>query len=244
MPADRAPDRAPDGATDGATDRVTASVGSRSSTDARAHDASVRTPREHDRAVRACTRCALHAERTTAVVGDGPADARLMIVGPPPRRHEDLQGRALAGGARNVLDAALLEVGLAPDEVRVTSAVRCRPPDDRALAPDELRACASHLRAELAMVAPEVIVSLGALATSVLLGRPVPLARVVGYRLDVFGGTTLIPTHNPVDAVRGDPHVSPALRRDLGVARAVLDGRMGTGAQAIADLRSRLAAGG
>jgi uracil-DNA glycosylase len=186
----------------------------------------------------------LHTERTTPVVGDGPLDARLVIVAAIPRLHEDLQGRALAGAGRNVLDNALAGVGLVPAEVRVTSVMRCRPLDDREPTPEEVRACTGHLRAELAMVAPEVIVSLGAFATAVMLGRPVPLQRVAGYRLDVLQGVTLVPTYHPRDAVRGVPQAASALRRDLAVARAVLEGRMKTGAEALADLRSRLVAEG
>ena len=206
--------------------------------------AAVRTPREHVRAVQDCTACSLHSERTTPVTGDGPLDARLVVVAAIPRRHEDLQGRALAGAGRNVLDTALVGAGLEPSEVRVTSVVRCRPLDDREPSPDEVRACSLHLRAELDMLAPTVIVSLGTFATSVLLGRPVTLERVAGYRLDVLQGVTLVPTYHPRDAVRGVPQAAAALRRDLMVARAVLEGRMKTGAEALAELRSRLVAEG
>ena len=200
--------------------------------------------REHVQAVLGCTACELHRERTTPVIGDGPADARLVVVGVVPRRHEDLQGLALAGGPRNVLDHALRAAGIDPDGVRLTTVVRCRPPDDRAPTAAEVRTCSAHLRAELDLVSPEVIVTLGAFPTAVVLGRPVPFERVAGYRLDVRQGVTLIPTYHPTEAVRGAPPAGSALRRDLATARAVLDGRMKTGAQALEELRSRLSAGG
>lgn len=203
-----------------------------------------RTPREHLRLVQTCTACALHEQRTFAAPGDGPTDARLVVVGTAPRRHEDLQGSPLAGAPRNVLDAALTHAGFDPGDVRVTSLVRCRPADDRPPSASELRACSGHLTAELDMVAPEVIVALGSTATAVLLGRPVPFERVAGYRLDIRSGVTLIPTYHPSDVVRGLTQASKGLRRDLAVARAVLDGRMGTGAEALSKLRSRLVAQG
>ena len=203
-----------------------------------------RALREHGQAIHDCTACGLHRERTTPVIGDGPHDARLVVVGVVPRRHEDLQGLALAGGARNVLDHALAEAGFDPSGVRVTSVVRCRPPDDRPPTPDEVRTCAGHLSTELDLVAPVVVVTRGSFATSVVLGHPVPFERVAGYRLDVRGGVTLIPTYHPTEAVRGAPPAGSALRRDLATAKAVLDGRMKTGAEALADLRSRLASGG
>lgn len=203
-------------------------------------DAARRAAREHTRVVRECTSCGLYRDRIAPVVGDGPFDARLMVVGIAPRRHEDLQGLALAGGARNVLDEALTHAGIATDEVRVTTVVRCRPLHDRPPTRDEIVSCSGHLFAELDLVRPEVVVALGEVATSVLLGRAVPLERVAGYRLDVRQGVTLVPTYHPAEVVRGVSEAARAIRRDVAVAKAVLDGRMGTGAQALSDLRARL----
>jgi uracil-DNA glycosylase len=169
--------------------------------------------------------------------------AKLVLVGVAPRRQEDLKGVAFAGGARNVLDNALAEAGIEVDEVRITSLVRCRPPDDRAPSDEEVAACSSHLVTELGLMDPEVIVSFGAFATAVLYGRPVPIERIAGYRLAVRQGVTLIPTYHPVDAVRGVPQAASALRRDLAAAKAVLDGRLRTGAEVLDELRSTQAVG-
>jgi uracil-DNA glycosylase len=202
----------------------------------------VRTPREHLRAVGSCTACGLHGVRRRPVAGHGPPSARLVIVGPAPRRHEDLLGAPFAGASRNLLDHALAAVGIDAQQVRFTTAVRCRPPQDRRPTGDELVRCRPHLQAELRFLAPEVVVSLGEVATSALLGRPVVLERVAGYRLDILQGVTLVPTQDLADAVRGVPQAVEAIRRDLAVAKAVLDGRLRTGAHALAELRSRLAA--
>jgi uracil-DNA glycosylase len=200
-----------------------------------------RIVRELERAVRGCTACGLARERTTPVVGEGPLDARMMIVGSKPRRHEDLQGKPFAGATGNVLDHALSAAGLTRDDVYLTTIVKCRPDDDRTPTRAEVAACSLHFRSQLAAVGPEVIVGLGAFTTSVLLGRPVPIERVAGYRLDVFQGVTLVPTYHPADAVRGVPQAAAALRRDLTAAKAVLDGRLPTGAETLAELRARQA---
>lgn len=199
----------------------------------------LRSLRELERRIEACRACDLHRDRGRPVVSEGPIDADLMVVGAVPRRHEDLQGRPFAGAAGNVLDNALLDAGIPRDQVHATSVIRCRPADDRAPTPDEIATCLPHLHAQIALVQPRVIVALGASATAVLLGRPVPLERVAGYRLDVLQGITLVPTYHPTDVVRGVPRAATALRRDLRVAKAVLDGRLRTGAQTLADLRSR-----
>lgn len=212
---------------------------------ARTTSAEPRSPatfRELTRMVRGCTACSLHEGRTKPVVGVGPEDARLLVIGLAPGRHEDLMGVPFAGAVRNLLHSALSDVGIDPAGVRFTTVVRCRPPGDRVPTLDEARTCWPHLAGELDLVTPEVVVSLGGEATSMLLGRPVPLERVAGYRLDILQGTTLVPTYDPASAVRNGGNVAE-LRSHLSVAEAVLDGRMGTGAQALADLRARVAAG-
>ena len=191
-----------------------------------------------ERAIRACQGCDLYEDRCHPVTGEGSLDARLMIVGSKPRQHEDLQGRPFAGGAGNVLDHVLHAAGLSRSDVYLTTIIKCRPAKDRAATAAEVRACASHLDAERKLVAPEVVVALGAFTTSVLLGRPVPIERVAGFRLDL-DGVTLVPTYHPADAVRGVPQAAVSLRRDLAVAKAVLDGRLSTGAEAVAELRAK-----
>ncbi|MEX0831748.1 MAG: uracil-DNA glycosylase [Nitriliruptoraceae bacterium] len=192
--------------------------------------------------VRNCRACGLHANRAHPSVGDGPIDAPLVLVAAAPGQHEDLHGSALAGSARNVIDHALWAADIAPDEVRVTTLVRCHPPDDRPAAVDEVRACSSHLAEEFSIVRPSVVVALGAMVASFLYGRDLDIGRVAGYRLDM-GGITLIPTYAPVDALRGIPQASVALRRDIAAAKAVLDGRLSTGAALLEEVRAHLADG-
>ncbi len=206
-------------------------------------DPGPRSARGHERAVKGCTACSLHQHRAHPVVGDGPREARLLLVSDVPRRHEDVHGHALAGSRRNVVDQAMLRAGIDPATVRRTSVVRCRTPDDRPVTLEEASTCSGHLLGELSLVEPEVVVALGELATNVMLGRAAPFDRVVGYRLDVRGGITLIPTYHPSEVVRGVQAAAKGIRRDLATAKAVLDGTMSTGAEARLELRSRLRRG-
>jgi uracil-DNA glycosylase len=192
-----------------------------------------RAGRELAGAVAACTACELAGHRTTPVTGEGPLDAELVVVASVPRSHEDLQGRPVAGAARNVLDHGMRRVGLDPAAVRLTTAVRCRPKDDEPPSEAQIAACSVHLRAELELVRPRVIVTLGALATAAVLRRSVPLATVAGYRLEALDGTaTLVPTYEPSAVVRGDRGAAAVFDRHLAVAHAVLTGKLTTGAQA------------
>lgn len=213
-----------------------------SSAPASAPSGPVKTLRELERAVRSCTSCDLHRDRETPVVGQGTEAARVMLVGSVPRRHEDLQGKPFAGATGNVLDNLLGEAGLTPEECYRTTVVKCRPRDDQPAPMASVEACSTHLDAQIRLVEPEIIVSLGTFTTCVLLHRRVSIERVAGYRLDIRNGITLIPTYHPVDVVRGVPQAAAAMRRDLAAARAVLDGRLSSGAEAVAELRSRMAA--
>lgn len=201
----------------------------------------LRTWRELERDAHDCTRCALHESRTHVAFGDGDPDADLMLIGQAPRRPEDLQGKPFCGAAGNLIDNCLTDAGLARADCYLTDLVKCRPPGDRRPERAEIEQCSAYLRQQIARVRPRVIVALGELATAVLLRRRLPLERVAGYRLDLEG-ITLIPTYHPTTAIQGAPSAVAAIRRDLLAAKAVLDGRLSTGAEAMADWRAREAA--
>lgn len=203
----------------------------------------LRPYRDLEREASGCTRCALSESRTKVVFGEGPLDADLFILGTAPGRHEDVQGTPFLGAAGNVLTNSLAAVGLAREDCYVTNLVKCRPPSGRSPLPAELEACSGYLFQQIAHVRPKVILALGELPTAFLLRRRLPLAKVAGYRLDVFDGVTLVPTYDPVSAVKGNTQAMAAIRRDVGVAKAVLDGRLATGAEAMADVLARRSEG-
>jgi DNA polymerase len=124
-----------------------------------------------------CRGCPLYLGATQTVFGEGPRDARIMLVGEQPGDREDVEGHPFVGPAGKLLDRALGEAGLARGTVYVTNAVKHfhfetrgkfrlhkRPP---ALA---VRACRPWLDAELKVLEPEVVVLLGATAAQAILG--------------------------------------------------------------------------
>lgn len=198
----------------------------------------VRSWRELERAAAGCTACRLHEHRTKVVFGDGPQDAEVVVVGDAPGRTEDLLGKPFVGSAGNLLDNLLGEAGLERDQVYVTTVVKCHPRDG---VPDRevVSACSSYLVEQLAHLRPKVIVTLGPVAAGLLLRRPVPLDKVAGFRFDVFGGVTLVPTYHPASVIKGNQTAVATIRRDLATAKAVLDGRLSTGAEAMAEIKAR-----
>lgn len=71
-----------------------------------------------------CRRCPLYGPATQLVFSEGPAEARIMLVGEQPGNEEDLEGRPFVGPAGQILDAALKEAGLDRSRIYVTNAVK------------------------------------------------------------------------------------------------------------------------
>ncbi len=113
------------------------------------------------RAVSVCNACGLARERTRAVPGEGNPDAQIVFIGEGPGFYEDQQGRPFVGASGKFLDELLRSIGLDRKTVFIGNVVKCRPPNNRDPQPDEIAACAKHLEAQLAAIAPKVVVTLG-----------------------------------------------------------------------------------
>jgi DNA polymerase len=135
--------------------------------------------REH--VVEACERCPeLVDSRSCIVNGVGPEDAALLFVGEGPGEQEDAQGEPFVGRSGSILDEVLRDHGLARADVRITNAVKCRPPGNRDPTGEELANCRGYLEAEIAAVDPAVIVALGKVPSEHLLGRTVAVTGEAG----------------------------------------------------------------
>lgn len=116
-----------------------------------------------------CTLCDLHASRTHAVPGEGPAPAPIMFIGEAPGKREDELGRPFVGRAGNILNGLLRDSGISREQSFITSVVKCRPPDNRDPKKKEIMACKTFLLRQIKVVRPRVIVPMGRFATSVIM---------------------------------------------------------------------------
>ena len=112
-------------------------------------------------ACESCQRCALGAARTNLVFGTGSPDARLMFIGEAPGEREDATGIPFVGAAGQLLDRYLFAVGIPRDDVYIANILKCRPPRNRDPLPEEGDACIEHLRAQVRIIRPDIIVCLG-----------------------------------------------------------------------------------
>ena len=106
-------------------------------------------------------RCELFKTRKESVPGEGPADARVMLIGEAPGWNEDQQGRPFVGAAGKFLEELLGIAGLTRGDMFITNVVKSRPPGNRDPLPDEIAACAPFLERQIATIDPDVIVTLG-----------------------------------------------------------------------------------
>ena len=142
-------------------------------------------------AVQDCQGCDLYRDATQAVFGEGPAKARLMLVGETPGDREDVEGHPFIGPAGGLLRKALVAAGIEADDAYLTNAVKhfkWRPQGKRRLHQTprvgEMTACRPWLEAEVAAVGPEAIVALGATATRSLFGTKVKVTKDRGALLE------------------------------------------------------------
>lgn len=152
---------------------------------------------------RECRSCGLRAGCRGVVFGEGDLKAQLMLVGEGPGAVEDELGRPFVGPAGQLLDRILEAAGFARQEVYITNVVKCRPPDNRLPTPMEVDACRPWLSAQLRLLAPSIVVCLGALATQTLLDRDARITKLRGTWQE-RDGILIMPTFHPAAVLR-DP---------------------------------------
>lgn len=187
-------------------------------------------------AAAACRGCGLHRDATQTVFGAGPATARVLMIGEQPGDREDRAGEPFVGPAGRVLDDALAAAGIPRSDIYVTNAVkhfkftraeRGQRRIHKTPSRTEVVACRPWLFAEIAAVAPDVIVLLGATAAKALLGNDFRLTAHRGELLRlpaglVDGDPDVYATAHPSSILRGPPEqrrdATAALVEDLKLA--------------------------
>jgi uracil-DNA glycosylase len=114
--------------------------------------------------IKNCRKCRLWQCAKHAVPGEGPPNARLILVGQNPGTEEDKTGKPFVGRAGKFLNKVLTENGINREEVFVTNIVKHATPQNRKPLPDEIQACTPYLTAEINLIKPKVVVLMGAVA--------------------------------------------------------------------------------
>jgi uracil-DNA glycosylase family 4 len=147
-----------------------------------------------------CPRCDLALSRTNVVVGDGPAGAKVMLIGEAPGKNEDKQGKPFVGAAGRILNSLLEKGNVDRSTVYITNVVKCRPPGNRPPKKDEIEACSVYMKKQLEVIAPKIIVLLGKTAAESYLGRKVSMGNEHGKPFEHQGRKVII-TYHPASVI-------------------------------------------
>ena len=158
--------------------------------------------RELSEEIGICMRCKLSQKRSHIVFGEGSPDARLMFIGEAPGKEEDLQGMPFVGDAGTVLTRLIEKMGFKREDVYIANIVKCRPPLNRDPETDEIESCRSFIERQIAVINPEVIMSLGRVSASVLMGDEKLKITAVRGRFFDYRGIPLMPTFHPAYLIR------------------------------------------
>lgn len=182
-----------------------------------------------------CTRCRLCEGRTHLVFGVGHPSAQLMFVGEAPGRDEDRKGEPFVGRAGQLLDKIIEAMQLKRQEVYIANVVKCRPPENRNPAPDEIATCEPFLLRQIEIIKPKVIVCLGTFAAQTLLGTEAKISSLRS-RFHPWPSATLkarfetslvensiqvMPTYHPAFLLR-NPNMKRAVWEDMQKVMAFL----------------------
>jgi uracil-DNA glycosylase len=168
-----------------------------------------------------CHRCDLGDTRTRLVFGVGKPNADVLFVGEAPGKNEDLQGEPFVGAAGKLLDELLSAAGLLRSDVYIANILKCRPPGNRDPLPGEIDTCVPFLEAQIRLIDPRVIVTLGKFATQFVLATAGGITKLRGKRFE-RDGRAVLPIFHPAAALY-DQTKKQVLVDDFARLRALLD---------------------
>lgn len=160
--------------------------------------------------------CALKQTATQLVFADGADDARLVIIGEAPGGEEDRIGKPFVGPAGQLLDKMLASIGLDRTMVRIIDAVPWRPPGNRTPTETEIALCLPFLHRHIALIAPQGLMVMGAVAAKAMLGprAQAGIRRIRGQWCDVTvdglpNSLPCLPSYHPAYLMR-----TPTAKKD------------------------------
>ncbi len=152
----------------------------------------------------------LATQATQLVFGDGNPDAEIVFIGEAPGKNEDIQGKPFVGAAGKFLDEMLASIGLNRQDVYITNIVKYRPPNNRDPLPEEKKEFLPFLQAQLEVIQPKVVVTLGRHSTNCFLpdlqisqihGQPKRLKLRMKQPADEAFEVVILPLFHPAAAL-------------------------------------------
>lgn len=140
-------------------------------------------------------------EGTNLVFGVGNPDADLMIIGEAPGYNEDQQGEPFVGEAGQLLDKIMAAINFSRDDIYITNILKHRPPNNRDPKPEERQMSLPYLMKQIELVDPKIILCVGRISATTLLGKDTSLSKLRGV-IHTFHGRELMATYHPAALLR------------------------------------------
>lgn len=160
---------------------------------------------ELKRRVSECQKCGLCKKRHNTVFGEGPeVNCKVVLIGEGPGADEDLTGKPFVGKAGQLLTSILENGGkILRKSIYITNIVKCRPPENRNPTREEAQACSEYLEAQLLLLHPEIVVTLGNVPTQFLLKTTQGITNLRGKWIE-WRGIQLFPMFHPSFLLRNE----------------------------------------
>jgi uracil-DNA glycosylase family 4 len=171
--------------------------------------------------VKNCSSCELGSTRINFVFGSGNANASILFIGEAPGKNEDLQGKPFVGQAGKILDGLLAGIGLSRNEVFIANVLKCRPPENRDPAIDEINTCKQYLFEQIEIIDPAIICTLGKYSTQLILNTTEGITKLRGNIFKI-NGRLVLPINHPAAALYAPSRIS-VLKEDFSRIKSVLD---------------------
>lgn len=159
-------------------------------------------------------RCSLCGPGKMKVIGEGSPNAKIMFIAEAPGREEEKTGRPFVGRAGKLLNGLLREINLQRKEVYITSAVKCRPPQNRRPKTPEIKDCLPWLEKQIDFINPKLIVLLGSIAFGAIFEKPGKISEFHGKIIEKEKRRYFI-TFHPAAALRFPIKVKKLIRKDF-----------------------------
>jgi len=156
------------------------------------------------RLIAKCQKCPLSKTATNPVPGSGSPDAKIVFIGEAPGFFEDQQGLPFVGNSGKLLDKLLSGIGIPRQDVFICNILKHRPPENRDPLPEEIKVCTPYLKAQLEILRPQIIVTLGRFALNYFLPLE-SISRIHGQirKINWQGlDVNLIPLYHPSAGLR------------------------------------------
>ena len=162
--------------------------------------------------IRKCKKCPLWRTRNNTVPGEGPANAKIMIIGQAPGQEENFQGRPFVGRAGQFLNQLLKLAKIKREKAFVTSPLKCFPPKNRKPTKKEIAACLPYLLEQIDIINPQKVILLGEVAFSIFFPKQ-KLGKLRGSWIKKEG-RQFFPTYHPAAGLRF-PKIKKILEKDF-----------------------------